>query len=289
MPGESVGGHHREIDDDGDGIATLRAIRVVLVRPQGAANVGAAARAMKNMGLDDMVLVGVSRRRVAAAAMTAVRAVDILERAPRVRTIAEAVGDCHLVVGTSGQGGLYRAEPETPDEIAGDILAVARTGKVALVFGPEHHGLTREDLSFCHRLLRVDTAATCPSINLAQAVLLVCYELRRHAGRGIPTGVAHPAARADELARLEGQMKAALLELGFLNPQNPDRVLSVLRRMLGRAVVRPFEAQVLLSLARRMRWNAAAAAAAKSAGLAISRDKDPAPEAAEVDRRAGNR
>jgi tRNA/rRNA methyltransferase len=255
---------------------TLSRIRIVLVRPQGAANVGAAARAMKNMGLDDMVLVGTSRRRVAAAAMTAVRAVDVLERARRVRSIGDAVGDCNLVVGTSGQGGVYRAEPETPDEIAGDLLSVAQAGRVAILFGPEHHGLTRDDLRFCHRLICIDSAAACPSINLAQAVLLVCYELRRHAGARVPAGVAHPSARADDLQRLEVQMEAALLEIGFLNPQNPDRMLSVLRRMLGRAVLRPLEAQVLSSLARRMRWSASAAAAAKRAGLTIERDGESA-------------
>jgi len=254
----------------------LSRIRIVLVQPQGAANIGAAARAMKNMGLRDMALVGTSRRRVAAAAMTAVRAVDILDGARRVRSIADAIADCNLVVGTSGQGGVYRAEPETPDEIAHDLLEVARAGRIAILFGPEHHGLTRDDLRFCHRLICIDSAAECPSINLAQAVLLVCYELRRHAFDRIPVGVAHPPARADELQRLEREMKGALLEVGFLNPQNPDRILSVLRRMLGRAVVRPFEAQVMLSLARRMRWSASAAAAAKEAGLRVERAGEPA-------------
>lgn len=259
-----------------DGAAPLlQRIRVVLVRPQGAANVGAAARAMKNMGVSDLALVGVSRRRVAAAAMTAVRAVDVLEGARRVRSIAEAVADCHLVVGTTAQGGHYRAEPESPEAIAGDVLSVAAAGRVALVFGPEHHGLTRDDLSHCHRLVRVDTAEDCPSLNLAQAVLLLCYELRRAAVGAPASRAPYAAACAEDVARLEAQMKAALLESGFLNPQNPERILSVLRRMIGRAVVRPFEAQVLLALARRLRWNAAAAAAARRAGIEVPQCVDP--------------
>lgn len=259
--------------------AVLGRLRVVLVRPQGAANVGAVARAMKNMGIADLALVGVSRRRVAAAAMTAVRAGDLLERARRVSTIEEALVDCHLVVGTSAQGGWYRAEPEAVDAIAADLLAVAAAGRVAVLFGPEHHGLTRDDLRHCHRLIRIDTAADCPSLNLAQAVLLVCYELRRHALQLREAPAVVPVADAQEVARVEAYMRDALLESGFLNRQNPDRVLSLLRRMIGRAVLRPFEAQVLLSLARRLRWNAAAANAARRAGLVVAPGDDVVPRA----------
>ncbi len=245
----------------------LRSVRIVLVRSQGAANVGAVARAMKNMGLVDLGLVGVSRRRIAAAATTAVRAVDLLENATRYRSISEAVADCNLVVGTSAQGGLYRADPESPEEVAGDILSVTRTGRVAIVFGPEHHGLTRDDLRSCQRLICIDTALEYPSINLAQAVLLVCYELRRQATALPRARSAISGAPAAQVERLEARMKEALLGIGFLNPQNPDRVMFVLRRMIGRAVIRPLEARLLLSMARRMQWSATAAEAAKRAGL----------------------
>ncbi len=263
----------------------LHHIRIVLVRPQGAANVGAVARAMKNMGLRDLALVGTSRRRVAAAATTAVRAVDLLERAPRCASIADAVAGCNLVVGTSAQGGLYRADPESPEEVADDILSVARRGRVAIVFGPEHHGLTREDLVHCHRLIRIDTALDYTSINLAQAVLVVCYELRRRVASASKTSPsspttpnARPVARAEEIHRLESKMTRALLDIGFLNPQNPDRVMFVLRRMIGRAILRPIEVRILMGMARRMQWSATAADAAKRAGVEID-----ASGAAEVD------
>lgn len=252
----------------------LRQVRVVLVRPQGAANVGAVARAMKNMGLDDLALVGTSKRRVLSAATTAVHAGDLLERATRPRSLAEAVADCHLVVGTSAQGGLYRAEPESPRDVIDDLLAAARAGRAAVVFGPESHGLTRDDLRHCQRLVCIDTAPEYTSINLAQAVLLFCYEMRRHCDALETLPPARPAALPAELDRLESRMQAALLEMGFLNPQNPDRIMFVLRRMLGRAVVRPLEARVLMALARQMRWCAAAARAAKRAGLDIGRMRD---------------
>ena len=249
----------------------LRRIRVVLVRPQGAANVGAVARAMKNMGLSDLALVGTSKRRIASAQTTAVHAADLLTAASRWRSLDEAVADCNLVVGTSAQGGLYREDPETPVEIASDILAVARggeeAGRVAIVFGPESHGLTREDLRFCSRLIRIDTAEEYASINLAQAVLIVCYELRKQV-EALPTKTdGLQGAPAEQVQRIEARMEAALLRMGFLNPQNPDRIMFVLRRMLGRAIVRPFEARVLMALAGQMEWCAGAAEAAKRAGL----------------------
>ncbi len=246
----------------------------MLVRPQGAANVGAVARAMKNMGFDDLALVGTSRRRIASAATTAVRAGDILDRATRWGSIGDAVADCNLVVGTSGQGGAYRDSPETPEEISTDVLSVATTGKVAVVFGPEHHGLTREDLEHCARLTRIDTSSEYPSINLAQSVLVVCYELRRQAMAVSDSAPRLTGANAAELARLESKMKGALLDMGFLNPQNPDRIMFVLRRMIGRAVVRPIEARILLGLAHQMQWCADAAAAAKRAGLSIAGRRD---------------
>ncbi len=250
----------------------LRRIRVVLVRPQGAANLGAVARAMKNMGLTDLCLVGTSRRRVAAASTTAVHAVDLIAGARRVGSIADAIADCNLVVGTSAQEGPYRREPETPEEIADELLAVARAGRVAIVFGPESHGLSREDLQHCQRLIRIDTAQEYASINLAQAVLLVCYELRRHAAA--PAGAARrPAATAADIARLDARMKSALLEMGFLNSQNPDRIMFALRRMLGRAVLRPLEARILTALAGQLQWCATAARAAKEAGIAIPKSQ----------------
>ncbi len=248
----------------------LGSIRIVLVRPQGAANIGAVARAMKNLGVRELALVGTSQRRLESAKRTAVHAADVLDGALRPRSLEEAVADCTLVVGTSGQGGMYRDAPEVPEEIAPDLLAAAERGRVAVVFGPEHHGLTREDLRCCARLVCIETAEDYTSLNLAQAVLVVCYELRRQSRSRDGAG-GRAAAAAVDLDRLEQKMRRAMLEMGFLNPQNPDRILFVLRRMVGRAVVRPLEARVLLALAGQMEWCARAATAARRAGILAPR------------------
>lgn len=249
-------------------------IRVVLVHPQGAANVGAVARAMKNMGLSDLALVGTSQRRIAAARNTAVHAADLLQECGRYRNIEEAVADCTMVVGTSAQLGIYRDAPELPAEICPDVLANAQRGRVAILFGPEHHGLTREDLRFCQRLVRIDCSDEYTSLNLAQAVLLVCYELRRFIVAPNVSPDARIGAAAADLQRADQRMQQALIKMGFLNPQNPDRIMFVLRRMLGRAGVRPLEARILMALSRQMEWCAEAAANAKLAGLLPKRDRD---------------
>jgi len=246
--------------------AGLRSVCVVLVRPQGAANIGAAARAMKNMGLRDLRLVEVSARRAAAALPIAVHARDLVETARHFRTLAEAVAECGLVVGTTKRGGLYRRRAETPAALAPLILAQAARRPVALVFGPENHGLTRDDLRCCQRLLTIDSDDEYGSLNLAQAVLLCCYELRRHAA-GAPAGAAgevEPAA-AEDVQRLMEALTASLLAIGFLNPQNPDPILFTLKDLFGRAILRPYEVRVLLGLARQIEWVAAARRGASDA------------------------
>lgn len=238
----------------------LRSVCVVLVRPQGAANIGAAARAMKNMGLRDLRLVGVSARRAAAALPVAVHARDVVEGARHCDTLAAAVADCGLVVGTTLRGGLYRRGAESPARLAPLIVAQAARAPVALVFGPETHGLTRDDLRCCQRLLTIDADPEYGSLNLAQAVLLCCYELRRSAAAEAESAAEgeQPAA-AGEVLRLLDALESALLRIGFLNPQNPDPILFAIKDLLGRAVLRPYEVRVLLGLARQIEWYAGAA------------------------------
>jgi tRNA/rRNA methyltransferase len=235
--------------------AVLDAVRIVLVRPKGAANVGAVARAMKNMGLGDLALVGPARGWKRGATM-AVHARDLLERARVAASIGEAVADCRLVVGTTCRGGPYRARARSPEALAPSILAHAAAGPVAILFGPEDHGLANDDLKPCQRLLAIDTSPDYPSLNLAQAVLLCCYELRRAARVGLPAPAALPLAPAAALELLFDRLQRALLRVGFLNPQNPDHIMFAIRELLGRAGLDEAEVRVLLGLARQIEWYA---------------------------------
>lgn len=246
----------------------MRNLRVVLVRPRGAANVGAAARAMKNLGAADLVLVRPALPRLAAAERMAVHARDLVRAARVVESLPAAVAECQLVVGTTCRTGGYRDAVEDLEALAPLIASRAAAGPVAVVFGPEDHGLGNADLRHCQRLCAIDTSAAYASLNLAQAVLLVCWEVRRAVRAGAPAAVG-PAAPAGEVGALLDHLQAALLRIGYLNPQNPAHVMHALRDILGRAGLTPQDVRVLRGMARQIEW------AAARAGL----EADPAPVA----------
>jgi tRNA/rRNA methyltransferase len=235
----------------------LGAVRVVLVRPAGTGNVGSTARAMKNMGMRDLVLVRPRTRRSRWERAMAVHAGDVLGQARRFASLPEAVADCGLVVGTTCRGGLYREGVRSPEDAAPEILTAAHSGPVALVFGPEDHGLSNDDLRHCQQLVRIPTSDDYPSLNLAQAVLLCCYELRRVALQGLPAApVPRVPARAEEITFALDRLQAAFLRIGFLNPQNPGHIMLALRRLLGRAGLERRDVRILLGLARQIEWYA---------------------------------
>ena len=233
----------------------LRNVRVVLVRPRGSANVGAAARAMKNMGVTSLVLVDPVCRQRPAESM-AVHARDVVRAAVTRASVAEAVGDCALVVGTTCRGGPYRAGTLDPEALAPLVRGAAAHGPVALLFGPEDHGLSNEDLRHCQRLVTIDTSAEYASLNLAQAVLLVCHELRRAARAGQALDASATPAPAEAVQRMYEHLQRALLSVGFLHPQNPEHLMFAIRRLFGRAGLDEQEVRIILGMARQMEWAA---------------------------------
>lgn len=234
----------------------LAQIRVVLVRPRGAANVGSVARAMKNMGLRDLCLVAPRARSTMVARAMAVHAHDVLTQARSVETIAAAVADCHLVVGTTCRGGSYRAAADDLEAAAPQIAAAARRGSVAVLFGPEDHGLTNEDLQHCQRLISISTDPAYASLNLAQAVLICCYELRRATGAAPAEPERRPPAPAAEVERMLEHLQRALLKIGFLLPDNPAHIMLALRQLFGRTTLDEREVRIFLGLARQIEWYA---------------------------------
>ncbi len=233
----------------------LARVEIVLVRPRRPANVAAACRAMKNMGLSRLWLVepGPGLEAPDARAL-AYGAWDVLDGARRAPTLIEAVSSSVAVVGTTG-----REVPgaRTPRDLAAEAGTLAGDGPRSVVFGPEASGLTGGELDLCHSLLHVPTDPAQPSLNLAQAVLLVAYEMRLASLRGParPRGEGRGGrAPAGELEQAFRDLRRALLEIGYLDPASPDRVLTELRRMVARA--RPTAREVLLlrGLARQIAW-----------------------------------
>jgi TrmH family RNA methyltransferase len=227
-------------------------VDVVLVRPSRAANVAAACRALKNMGLRSLAIVGTDPGLADPAARAlAYGAWDLLDSIRYFPALREAVAGDTFVAGTSGRPG---EQAWTPRELADAAGARTGEGRLAVVFGPEADGLRADELGLCHVHVHIPTDPAHHSLNLAQAVLLVAYELRLAA-------VPPPPARADmdlaTVAELEGaldQLREALLAVGYLNPANPEAILAELRRMLTRRAATAREATLLRGMARQILW-----------------------------------
>jgi len=234
---------------------SLHNLRIVLVRPQYSGNIGAVARAMRNMGLHDLALVNPAPVRRAQADMMAVHARDVLDAMRVYSSLRSAVGNCGFIVGTTCRSGLYRDHAEAPRAVAPHIVAAAANNRVALVFGPEESGLTNDDLRFCHRLVTIPTAASYLSLNVAQAVLLCCYEVFL-AAREEPPFSGDALAVAEQQELMYEKLKQALLQVGFLHKDNPEHIMLALRRIFGRAGLEERDVRILLGMARQIEWYA---------------------------------
>ncbi|HYD50273.1 MAG TPA: RNA methyltransferase, partial [Terriglobales bacterium] len=240
--------------------------RIVLARPKGAANVGAVARAMKNMGLADLVLAAPETMDPAWARSMSKHAVDVLERARRTDSLRDAVGDCAVVFGTTARDGDYRSHPLSPRQAGATIVRAAAADRVAVVFGPEDHGLSNEDLLVCDQLIHIPTHAAYSSLNLAQAVLVCAYEIFLAEGeaQGWDWQAERPRpAPAANVQFLLERLQQAFLDIGFLSPDNPEHIMHTFRRILGRAQLQEREVKILLGLARQIGWYGRQGAAAQ--------------------------
>ena len=229
-------------------------VEIVLVRPSRPANVAAACRAMKNMGLRALWLVG-ARPELGDEASRALAygAWDVLDGARRADSLGEAVSTSLAVVGTTA---LPVAGAWSPRRLGEQAGALAGAGALSLVFGPEATGLTVKERALCHRLVRIPTHEAQPSLNLAQAVLLLAYELRLAFLATSEAAAPEPEARASagEVEQAIGELREALVEIGYLDVQNPDRILAELRGLVTRARPTPREVVLLRGLAHQASW-----------------------------------
>ena len=215
----------------------LQRVRIVLVEPTHPGNIGAAARAMKAMGLDRLCLVAPGRFPSAEATARAAGADDILHTARIVDSLDDALAGCGLVLGTTARP--RRIEWPALDAREGARRAVAQSAQtpVAVVFGRESSGLTNAELDRCHALIRIPAAAHFSSLNIAAAVQIVAYEMRA-AAHGEGAGIEAPRARAATAGELEGfyrHLESVLIEIGYLDPAAPKLLMRRLRRLFSRA------------------------------------------------------
>lgn len=225
-------------------------ITVVLVEPQGALNIGSACRAMLNFGFSSLRLVNPQVDHLSRdARLMAVKAAAVLENAQVFQSLEDALSDCTLSFGTTRRFGRYREGLLHPDEAADRLLPVAQDAPVALVFGREDRGLFTSELDLCQHFITIPTDENLPSMNLAQAVSLCLYEVSKARGRS--SGRIHGRKNLASNVSLESlyqHMRRSLLNIGYLDPQNPDHILRSFRRILSRSGLNDREVRILRGL-----------------------------------------
>lgn len=219
----------------------LEHIRIVLVNPTHPGNIGATARAMKNMGLSTMYLVGPSGFPGPEATARASGADDILAAAKVVETFPEALVGCRLVVGTSARGRRIPWPALDPGACAEMLVRESEYGEAALVFGPEKSGLSNDQLDRCQFVVNIPASSEHPSLNLAGAVLIMAYEIFQAARasqniEGERDGLSSDAlATPEDMDRFYQHLEEVLVQLDFLDPDNPRKLMRRLHRLFNRA------------------------------------------------------
>ena len=215
---------------------SLKNIRIVLVEPSHPGNIGAAARAMKTMGIGRLALVNPQRFPDPQADWRAAGAADVVERCSVYDSVAAAIAECRWVVGTSARARRIPWPAGDVRDVTEELVRQARTGDVAVLFGRETSGLTNDELQRCNKHLRIPASPDYPSLNLAMAVQVVAYELFRHAADQPAPAVAwdRPPATAAAVEALLVHLETVLRETAFLDPENPGQTLTRLRRLFTR-------------------------------------------------------
>ena len=226
---------------------------VVLVATRNPLNIGAAARAMSNFGFSNLRVVN-PYELAFREARSAVGASALLKNAQEYKSIAEAVADCSLVVGTTAAHNRKLDHELRPlDEGAIEVRKKLRSGSVALLFGSEKRGLSNDDLSYCHWLIRIPTVAAHPAMNLGQAVATCLYQLTREANAPVKTEK-QPNATAAELDRLTAMLLEASHVSGYVKPSAPAAVEEKIRRLVRRLNFSPEDSETCLGMLRQMLW-----------------------------------
>ena len=229
-------------------------LRVVLVSPRNPLNIGAAARAMSNFGCTELRLVNpyeVAFRE----ARSAVKAQKVLEQAKEYTTLAEAVADCELVVGTTSIGHRQLEHPLRRLEMGGKQIArKLASAPVALLFGSEKFGLSNEDISYCHWLMRIPTRDEHASMNLGQAVAVCLYEIVRNPAAAKAEPETKRAARAEDIERITTMLEEVLRHSGYVHERVEGSTELKLRRLIRRMKLNTHDAEVWLGILRQIRW-----------------------------------
>jgi tRNA (cytidine32/uridine32-2'-O)-methyltransferase len=225
-------------------ISLLDNISIVLVDTRTPANIGSVTRCMMNMGLSRLVLVDPPKDPGQEALKLAAGAQTILEKAVICSTLADAIKDHGLIIGTSRHEGKQRKNIRTPREMAKSVIPMLSRNRVAVVFGNEVNGLENRDLSLCHEIVAIPSSDAFASLNLSHAVMIIAYELYLASQPDIASSdvVLAPAEQVDEFYR---HLQTTLQDAGFLERDHPERLMFSLRQLFGRARLDAREVSIL--------------------------------------------
>lgn len=229
-------------------------LRIILISPRNPLNIGAAARAMSNFGFSELRLVNpyhVAFRE----ARSAVKAHAVLEQAREYPSVAEAVADCALVVGTTAIGPRVLEHPLRRLEYGGKLIAKKLAGApVALLFGSEKFGLSNEDMSHCHWLMRIPTREEHGSMNLGQAVAVCLYEIIRSPAAAKTAPDAKRPAAAIHIERITELLETILDRSGYVHARVEGSTRMKIRRLVRRLQLNAHDAEVWLGMLRQILW-----------------------------------
>jgi tRNA/rRNA methyltransferase len=230
-------------------------VTVVLNRPRYPENIGAAARAACNMGIERLVVVSPENCDLSRVLKLATHAaIDVVENMHCHDDLRTALAPYRYVVGTTARLGGQRGSVATPARIAEQLSDISQKNEVALLFGPEDRGLTNDELRLCHQLVTIPTAQF-SSLNLAQAVMVLCYELFQTTTAS-SSGFAPRLATRAELDGMYDQVKDILVRINYIQPENPDYWMNKLRHFFTRVQLRAGEVSIIRGICRQINWYA---------------------------------
>ncbi len=234
--------------------AKTKNISIVLYKPKYAGNIGSVARAAKNMGISNIMVVGTADfDREAMQQRSTHLASDVLDQIQYVESINEALGSFNYIVGTTARLGKARGPFISPRVIGKSIADISQKNKVALLFGPEDTGLANEELRLCHAVVTIPTSREFTSLNLSHAVMILCYEIFTASSVATTPSAAKPKlALSSELEGMYGQIQILLADIEFINPENPDYWMMHLRRFFSRAGLLSREAGLIRGICRKL-------------------------------------
>lgn len=227
----------------------LDAMRIVLLEPTHPGNIGAAARAMKTMGLSRLHLVRPKSFPCAEATARAAGADDVLHDAVLHDDLLSAISGCGWVVGTTARARRLPAEELSPEQCASRALQMAARSEIALVFGRESSGLSNRELERCHAVVKIPTAPSFSSLNIASAIQVLGYEIRRQlTAPGGGDGGGHVPVPVEDMERFYSDLEQTLIEVGYLDPKAPKQLMRRLRRLFSRTGPDATELNILMGI-----------------------------------------